>query len=99
MTETTLTYRSEIAAPAADVLAWHSNPGAFERLTPPWMDVRVLDGVGGIELLAIGSACALAPVRSASPGPSSMATRRTAPASSTSRKMVRSNPGGTSTGS
>src|SRR5215217_1265955 len=49
MTETTLTYRSQIAASAADVLAWHSNPGAFERLTPPWMNVRVLDGVGGIE--------------------------------------------------
>jgi uncharacterized protein len=49
MTETTLSYRSQIAAPAADVLAWHSNPGAFERLTPPWMNVRVLDGVGGIE--------------------------------------------------
>ena len=41
-------YRSEIAAPAADVLAWHGNPGAFERLTPPWMNVRVLEGVGGI---------------------------------------------------
>jgi uncharacterized protein len=49
MTETTLSYRSEIAAPAADVLRWHSSPGAFERLTPSWMDVRVLDGSGGIE--------------------------------------------------
>ena len=49
MTETTLSFRSQIAAPVATVLAWHSNPGAFERLTPPWMDVRVLDGVGGIE--------------------------------------------------
>ena len=48
MTETTLTFRSQIAAPAADVLAWHGNPGAFERLTPPWMDVRVLEAVGGI---------------------------------------------------
>ena len=49
MTETTLRYRSEIAAPAADVLAWHGNPGVFERLTPPWMNVHVLDSVGGIE--------------------------------------------------
>jgi uncharacterized protein len=49
MTQTTHTYRSQIAAPAAAVLAWHGNPGAFERLTPPWMDVRVLDGVGGID--------------------------------------------------
>ena len=49
MTHTTHTYRSQIAAPAAVVRAWHANPGAFERLTPPWMNVRVLDGVGGIE--------------------------------------------------
>jgi uncharacterized protein (TIGR01777 family) len=48
MTEQTLTYRSQIAAPAADVLAWHGKPGAFERLTPPWMNVRVLDSEGGI---------------------------------------------------
>src|SRR5215213_7091085 len=48
MTQTTYTYRSQIASPAAAVRAWHSNPGAFERLTPPWMDVRVLEGVGGI---------------------------------------------------
>ena len=98
MTETTLTYRSEIAAPAADVLAWHSNPGAFERLTPPWMDVRVLDGVGGIEpgdwkRLRVGA------------GPIGVPWTlvhdnvRTAPASSTSRKMGRLNSGGTSTGS
>ena len=59
MTETTLSFRSQITAPIATVLAWHSSPGAFERLTPPWMDVRVLDGVGGSSP-AIGSGCALA---------------------------------------
>jgi uncharacterized protein len=48
MTETTLVFRSQIAAPAADVLAWHGSPGAFERLTPPWMDVRVMEAAGGI---------------------------------------------------
>jgi uncharacterized protein (TIGR01777 family) len=48
MTQTTHTYRSQIAAPAADVLTWHGNPGAFERLSPPWMDLRVLEAVGGI---------------------------------------------------
>jgi uncharacterized protein (TIGR01777 family) len=48
MTQTTHTYRSQIAAPAAAVRAWHGNPGAFERLTPPWMDVRVLEASGGI---------------------------------------------------
>lgn len=48
MTETTLDYRTTISAPADDVLAWHANPGALERLTPPWMDVRVLASEGGI---------------------------------------------------
>jgi uncharacterized protein (TIGR01777 family) len=48
MSETTLIYRSQIPAPPAAVLAWHANPGAFERLTPPWMDVRVLEAAGGI---------------------------------------------------
>ena len=48
MTLTSHTYRSQIAAPAAAVRAWHGNPGAFERLTPPWTNVRVLDGAGGI---------------------------------------------------
>jgi len=48
MSETTLIFRSPISAPASDVLAWHGNPGAFERLTPPWMRVRVLDTHGGI---------------------------------------------------
>ena len=47
MTQTIHTYRSQIAAPAAAVLAWHGKPGAFERLTPPWMNVRVVEGVGG----------------------------------------------------
>ena len=54
---------------------------------PGWMSASWTASVGSSP--AIGSACALAPVRSASPGPSSMTTPRTAPASSTSRKMVR----------
>jgi uncharacterized protein (TIGR01777 family) len=48
MSETTFVARSHIPAPAAAVLAWHAHPGAFERLTPPWMDVRVLTETGGI---------------------------------------------------
>ena len=31
-----------------EVFAWHERPGAFERLTPPWVDVRVLEREGGI---------------------------------------------------
>jgi uncharacterized protein len=37
-----------IAAPAAEVFAWHERPGAFERLTPPWEPVRVVERRGGI---------------------------------------------------
>ena len=48
MSATTLLFRSPLPAPAHDVLAWHRNPGALERLTPPWMDVRVVDAHGGI---------------------------------------------------
>jgi uncharacterized protein (TIGR01777 family) len=35
--------------PAETVFAWHERPGAFERLTPPWEHVRVLERSGGIE--------------------------------------------------
>src|SRR5262245_22369196 len=41
--------RSRIAAPAADVFAWHTRPGALARLTPPWEHVEVLEQHGGIE--------------------------------------------------
>ena len=40
------TMRSEIGAPAADVFAWLSRPGAFERLAPPWEPVRTLERTG-----------------------------------------------------
>ncbi|GIW04344.1 MAG: hypothetical protein KatS3mg059_0964 [Thermomicrobiales bacterium] len=49
MLETHLTYRTTIAAPAEDVRAWHGRPGAFERLVPPWMDVRVIAAHGTIQ--------------------------------------------------
>jgi uncharacterized protein (TIGR01777 family) len=38
---TELTFRSSLPVPSAAALAWHDRPGAFERLTPPWMDVRI----------------------------------------------------------
>lgn len=41
--------RSHIDAPAAAVFRWHARPGAFERLTPPWESVRVIERQGGIE--------------------------------------------------
>ena len=42
-------FRSQVAAPAQEVFAWHSRPGALERLIPPWEDVRVLERTGGLE--------------------------------------------------
>lgn len=35
--------------PSAVLFHWHSNPGALERLLPPWQDVRVEQKTGGIE--------------------------------------------------
>src|SRR5690606_9781711 len=34
--------------PVHELFAWHERPGAFERLTPPWQDVRVVARDGGI---------------------------------------------------
>lgn len=33
---------------AEKAFAWHERPGAFQRLQPPWEDVRLLDQTGGI---------------------------------------------------
>jgi uncharacterized protein (TIGR01777 family) len=41
--------RSPMPAPADEVYRWHVRPGAFERLTPPWETVQILDRQGGIE--------------------------------------------------
>ncbi len=45
----TFVRRSRLAAPAPEVFRWHARPGAFERLTPPWEYVRVVEKHGGIE--------------------------------------------------
>ena len=41
-------YRTRIEAPAEEVFRWHSRPGAFERLTPPWEKVKVVERSDGI---------------------------------------------------
>src|SRR5208282_2152967 len=38
--------RSQIDSPAADVFAWFTRPGAFERLVPPWEPVETLSRTG-----------------------------------------------------
>lgn len=40
---------TRIAASAERVFRWYRRPGALERLTPPWVTMRVLDRSGGIE--------------------------------------------------
>ena len=37
-----LVYASVIDAPRSEVFAWHTRPGAFIRLSPPWQPMRVL---------------------------------------------------------
>ena len=44
----TFTRTTSVATSAASLFAWHEQPGAFERLTPPGEPVRVLTHVGGI---------------------------------------------------
>jgi len=40
---------TEIPVPVEELFAWHERPGAFERLQPPWEEVRVVSREGGIE--------------------------------------------------
>ena len=42
-------WRSTVPFSADEVYAWHARPGSFERLTPPWQHVRVIERIGGIE--------------------------------------------------
>ena len=42
------TKRTRINSPASTVFAWHARPGAFERLTPPWERVQILEKGEGI---------------------------------------------------
>ncbi len=37
-----LVYSSVVDAPRDEVFAWHSRPGAFLRLSPPWQPMRVI---------------------------------------------------------
>ena len=47
--------RSRIDAPAEKVFAWHAQPGALERLTPPWDPIEILERVAGIHNGARGA--------------------------------------------
>ena len=42
-------YSSSLDHPIETVFAWHERPGAFERLTPPWQPVRLIEEAGSLE--------------------------------------------------
>ena len=41
--------RSAMPVSREELFAWHSRPGAFDRLAPPWETLRVIERGGGIE--------------------------------------------------
>lgn len=45
---TTFTWQSTLTYPAPEVFAWHVRPGAFERFSPPWRQVKVLRSTGSL---------------------------------------------------
>jgi uncharacterized protein (TIGR01777 family) len=45
----TFRFESTVDAPVSEVFAWHTRPGAMERLTPPWESIRVVDRSGGMQ--------------------------------------------------
>ncbi|MFD1046337.1 TIGR01777 family oxidoreductase [Kibdelosporangium lantanae] len=38
-----LSYSSVVDAPVDDVFAWHTRPGAFHRLAPPWQPAHIVE--------------------------------------------------------
>lgn len=46
----TYRHRARLGHPAEAVFRWHARPGAFERLLPPWRDVRLIERAGGLEV-------------------------------------------------
>lgn len=41
--------KSPMPVSARELFDWHSRPGAFERLSPPWETIRIVEKQGGIE--------------------------------------------------
>lgn len=44
-----LEWSSVVDAPIGDVFAWHSRPGAFTRLSPPWQSMRLVSEAASLE--------------------------------------------------
>lgn len=45
----TFEYQSELPVPAGAAYEWHTRPGAFERLLPPWDTTRVVERSGDVQ--------------------------------------------------
>lgn len=48
MSGATFSRSSTLPVSAETALAWHERPGAFERLTPPWERVEIVERHGGV---------------------------------------------------
>lgn len=48
MSTITRVYRTGIPVSSEELMAWHASPGAFDRLTPPWRRVEVVEQRGTI---------------------------------------------------
>jgi uncharacterized protein (TIGR01777 family) len=46
---TTIERSVRLPCSAETAFAWHERPGAFERLTPPWEQVEIVERSGGLE--------------------------------------------------
>ncbi len=55
--------QSELPVPADTAYAWHTRPGALQRLAPPWEPVRVLEQRGGLDDGRVVLEVSLGPVR------------------------------------
>ena len=44
-----VTYSSVVDAPREEVFAWHTRPGAFNRLSPPWSPMRLVSEATSIK--------------------------------------------------
>src|SRR5262245_6745476 len=46
----TFSVRSTFDVPVSELWRWHERPGAFERLSPPWEEMTLVERRGGLEV-------------------------------------------------
>ena len=45
----TYAHQTQMPLPASELFDWHTRAGAFERLSPPWVNMEIAERTGGIE--------------------------------------------------